>query len=514
MHRIAVILINPIMNKVILLSFLVLLAACNRNPDKGSAQQDNSHQPAGEDAQYTLFSEEFEFFIEHPPMEAGIEAEFLVHLTELATYKPCSTGHVKILIDGVSVTSGGPATPGIFHVPFIPKKEGSFHAEYSYTLESVTHTVEEHIQVYMNKEDIQAGVPEEDGLMHEAEAIGEIDFLKEQAWKTQFMVEEIKPGPFRAVITTSGEIMAVPGEKKNITASSQGIVRFANPFLVQGSAVKKSQLLFTISSETLVEDNVKLRYEEAKNRFEKSQSEYRRHKVLYDQEAVSERQYLASKSTYVEDSLRFYSLAANISEDGVKVSAPVTGTIHELIVSDGEYTEPGRLLATLSSNLRLLLRADLPQQFYDQLDEIETAHFRPAYTDQVFSVTEMNGTLLAAGVSVAENDHYLPVIFTLENDGQLLEGAFAEVYLQAKEKDDVLTVPVGALAEEQGGHYLYVQVTGESFTKRAVTTGESDGLFVEIIKGLSAGERVVTRGIMLVKAASMVTGVVGDGHTH
>ena len=106
------------------------------------------------------------------------------------------------------------------------------------------------------------------------------------------------------------------------------------------------------------------------------------------------------------------------------------------------------------------------------------------------------------------------MIFKLENDGHLLEGAFAEVYLQANELSDILAVPAVALAEEQGGHYLYVQLSGESYTKRFVTTGENDGLFVEITGGLSAGERVVTRGVMLVKAASMATGVVGDGHSH
>jgi len=37
---------------------------------------------------------------------------------------------------------------------------------------------------------------------------------------------------------------------------------------------------------------------------------------------------------------------------------------------------------------------------------------------------------------------------------------------------------------------------------------------VEIKEGLHAGERVVTRGVMLVKAASMTSGVVGDGHSH
>ncbi len=513
MHRIAFILNTPIMNKVLIISLLALSTACSNNLHEGSVEPASS-QHDDEAIQHTLYSDQYEFFIEHLPLEAGEETEFLVHLTELTTYNACSTGHVSILIDGVSVTSGEPSRPGIFRVPFTPKKEGAFHAEFIFQNGAVSQEVEEHVRVYKDHNDIQASETEGDGHSHEAVAIGEIEFLKEQAWNSDFMVSQIGPAPFHAVIVTSGEFMAMPGEKQNITASSQGIVRFTDPFLVQGSTVEKGQLLFTLSSETLVEDNVKLRYEEARNRLERSRNEYNRHHVLYKQEAISERQFQESRSTFTEDSLRYYSLAANISEGGVKVSAPVSGTIHELLASDGEYTEPGKLLATLSTNRTLMLRADLPQQYYGQLKEIQSAHFRPAYTDRVFTLEEMNGRLLASGVSVAENDHYLPVIFKLENDGNLLEGAFAEVYLQAKEKADILAVPVIALAEEQGGHYLYVQLSGESYTKRFVTTGENDGLYVEITGGLYAGERVVTRGVTLVKAASMATGVVGDGHSH
>ena len=146
--------------------------------------------------------------------------------------------------------------------------------------------------------------------------------------------------------------------------------------------------------------------------------------------------------------------------------------------------------------------------------EIETAHFRPAYTDQVYSVEEMNGRLLAAGSSVAENDHYLPVIFEVDNDGSLLEGAFAEIFLKSSQKSNVLVVPMSAILEEQGEYYVYVQVTGESYTKRGIAPGKNDGRNMEILSGLDPGERVVTRGVMLVKAASMVTGVAGDGHAH
>ena len=74
--------------------------------------------------------------------------------------------------------------------------------------------------------------------------------------------------------------------------------------------------------------------------------------------------------------------------------------------------------------------------------------------------------------------------------------------------------PQTAISEEQGEQYVYVQVTGESYTKRAITSGTNDGQLTEVISGLIPGERVITRGVMLVKASSLVTGVVGHGHSH
>jgi cobalt-zinc-cadmium efflux system membrane fusion protein len=494
----------------IVIPFLALAMACQ----KPSIQEEDSHKDAEESTQHTLFGNQLEFFITHEPLVAGEKSEFLVHITRLDTYKPCATGQVSIRIDGVSVTSEETLGPGIFAVPFIPEKLGEFPADFVYQSEELSEEVEGQVQVYKDHDSMQAEETEEEGHSHEGNTPGEIEFLKEKAWESRFMVKEILPGPFRATIATSGEIVAMPGEKKNVSASGKGIVRFANTRLVQGSPVEKGQLLFTLSSENLVEDPVKLRYEEAKNRLDQSRSQYLRHQVLYAQEAVSQRQYQESRSAYVEDSLRYYSLAGNISEGGIRVTAPVSGSIHELRISDGEYAEAGEILAILSTNRNLMLRADLPQQYYDQLKQIETANFRPAYTRQVFTVEEMSGSLLAAGVSVAENNHYLPVIFRLENEGHLLEGAFAEVYLLTSVKRDALSVPAEALGEEQGRHYLYVQVTGESFSKRYVETGQQNGLLVEITSGLQPGERVVTEGATLVKAASMATGEIEAGHTH
>lgn len=476
---------------------------CSSN--KGTLPTEDEHLLDEASSQFTLFNEHIEIFIEHPPLEPGEETEFLVHATRLEDYKPFSSGTVSIEIDGVMASSGPPQRTGIFLVPFVALKAGAFDINISLTNNETVEIVRGHIHVEDH---------DETHAETHAEPEGEITFLKEQAWKSDFMVSRVSRGAIQEIILTSGELIPAPGKINRVSANIGGIVSFGNKNLVQGSHVKKGQHLFTISGKSLPENNFELNYKQASNDLQKSRSEYERHKTLHEGGAISERQFQESRSGYISDSLRYYSLAESTSEHGLKIFATATGSIHLLEVKEGDYIETGENMVTISSDRVLLLRADLPQQFHQQSDLINSANFRTAYSDETWSIDDFNGFHLSTGHSVAENDHYLPVYFELENDGRLLEGTFAEIYLKTLAQTDKTTIPKSALIEEQGSYSVYVQVSGESYTKRPISTGKSDGKSIEVLEGLSEGERIVTKGVILVKAASMITSVAGHGHAH
>ncbi len=60
---------------------------------------------------------------------------------------------------------------------------------------------------------------------------------------------------------------------------------------------------------------------------------------------------------------------------------------------------------------------------------------------------------------------------------------------------------------------VFVHTSGESFEKREVETGLVHNDFISVVKGLKAGERVVSLGGYLVKLAS-TSEVIGHPHTH
>jgi multidrug efflux pump subunit AcrA (membrane-fusion protein) len=73
-------------------------------------------------------------------------------------------------------------------------------------------------------------------------------------------------------------------------------------------------------------------------------------------------------------------------------------------------------------------------------------------------------------------------------------------------------VPVGAVVEDQGVHYVFVQDEDGEFQRREVTLGGSDGVRVPVTKGLQPGEVIVVEGAVHVKLAGVAA--VPAGHTH
>jgi len=503
-------------NLIILSSIFIFITACNRN---NPLQQTGGpeHSPVSDIAhQITLFSEESEFFVEYPGLILNTKAEFAVHLTLLDTYKPYSEGTVHVILEhpGGQTAEGSISDtddPGIFRVAVIPKIQGECNIIFEFTAESITEKVAYlHGWVARDELDPEPAEEHEDHEDHE----GGIRFTKEQAWKSDFAVTRLSPTPFTRIIKAGGEILAMPGEKHFIHARTSGIVQYSKNDLVAGGEVYRGEEMMTIQGQDLARENIAVDYAKAETRFMQSSSEYQRRLKLFGENAISERQFIETRSSYITDSIQYYNLRQSYKSGGMKIISPIAGHIHELKVSQGEFVSTGQLIATVSSDRRLLLRADVPQQYFHRIHDIVTCNFRTSYHKDVWDVKDLDGKLLAIGSSVAENNQYLPVYFEAQNNGQLLEGAFAEFYLKTRPILDCIVIPVEAVLEEQGKYYVFVQTSGEMFRKQEIALGDLDGVTYLVDRGLSAGDRVVTRGGMLLKTASMSTALPGDSHQH
>ena len=80
--------------------------------------------------------------------------------------------------------------------------------------------------------------------------------------------------------------------------------------------------------------------------------------------------------------------------------------------------------------------------------------------------------------------------------------------------EDALAIPSAAIVEEDGRPIAFVQVGGETFQKRDLELGIRDGNWVQVLSGITEGERVVTKGAYAVRLASVSSAIPAHGHVH
>lgn len=459
------------------------------------ASENDSHsedEHLHEDVNLTLYSEGYELYVVSPAYEANVDIELLIHITHLADYKPVENAIVSLKVLNkykreLFNSKANFSHQGMYTSNIRFEEEGEFALEFS---------------IETNKDPIVFKTMAHVGHSHGEAPHGDISFTKELAWKTRFRTMELIPSDFSMVVKTSGEMLPARGDFQAVTALSSGFVSFSKQSLDNGTFVKKNQNLFRISGQGLSENNIENRFASVSNQYQVSKSNYLRKKALFDENIVSARDFETAKAKYNTDSVMYFTLLKSFTDKGLGIKAPISGNVYQLDVSDGDFVEEGQILAHVVANNKLRIHADLPQKHYELVSDISSVQFRPSFSEEVYSMEELNGKLISKGSYADLNAGFIPIIFEVENK-DFLAGAYAECWLLTKSLKNQLVIPRSALIEEQGNYYVFVQVTGESFEKRSVQFDSADGKSVSITYGLSFGERIVNEGAMILKVASM-----------
>lgn len=131
----------------------------------------------------------------------------------------------------------------------------------------------------------------------------------------------------------------------------------------------------------------------------------------------------------------------------------------------------------------------MSQKYAGRLRAVTSANFETPYDGRVYSLAEMGGRLLSVGKGSDGTSAYIPVTFEFNNGGEVIPGSFVEVFLLSALRPETLAVPLSAVTEDQGVYSVFVQLDPETYVKREVKLGASDGTRVQILEGLSPARR-------------------------
>jgi RND family efflux transporter MFP subunit len=501
--------------KYLTLLLAVVLAACQSALDDNHAHNpDGSHAAVGDDlprVEYTVWTEKTELFVEFPVLIVGRTSRFAAHFTVLEQHQPVREGSLTVSLihgkKGIRATTAAPASEGIFKPALQPLKAGIYQLIFELNTPNLADSIViQNVHVFETEEEAIAASQEE-------VLDGAITFLKEQAWKMEFQTQPVTKKMMYNIIPTSGVWRTSTSDFSAVVATSSGSVAFTSENLTAGSGVKKGQLLLTLKTNGLAENNLGTEIAKAEAIYEQAEADYRRKKKLFESEVVAKSDLEEVFQKYLVAKANYESLREGYSVEGKQIYAPFSGFIASISVENGQFVNQGAELFAITKNRSSVLESYVSSAYASQIEILKDVWYQPI--DGVWaSLMQTGGKILSVGRSVASDKPMLSVFVQTNEPVFMPEGSFGEVQLAFGTAKEALVIPATALLEDYGNYAVIVQLTGESFERRPITIGARNGDSVEVLSGLKFGEVVVSTGAYQVKMASMSGQVPAHGHAH
>lgn len=183
--------------------------------------------------------------------------------------------------------------------------------------------------------------------------------------------------------------------------------------------------------------------------------------------------------------------------DRLVIKSPIAGNVVESNLIVGSTVEKGANLFRISDLSFLWVTANVYEKDIRSVERGQKVKVRIAsFPGRAFAAT-----VEAVNDVLDETTRTFRVRISVENStGELKPEMFCECLFSGQSGRPVLAVPATAvqrLGEEQ---FVFVPKDSLFFEKRAIQTGEELGDWVEVARGLQAGEQVVTEGSFILKS--------------
>jgi RND family efflux transporter MFP subunit len=265
----------------------------------------------------------------------------------------------------------------------------------------------------------------------------------------------------------------------------------------EGDRVAEGEVLVRVRSQNVraQKRQVQARLREARAALENAETTFERIRALYEQESATEKEFDDARTAYERAQAREEALEGQLDEiEGTlayaTLTAPIDGYVVEKRSEEGALAAPGRPLLVVETIDEMKAVVQVPEA------DINRFSVGDSVTVEVGAAGDERRTGVVTQVNPAGN--YASRQFSVQvrlgraGDPALKSGMYAQVLLPTDETR-ALTVPASALVERGQLTGLYTVKDG-TVLLRWVRTGTHYGDRIEILSGLSEGERYVVNG--------------------
>ena len=271
-------------------------------------------------------------------------------------------------------------------------------------------------------------------------------------------------------------------------------------YVKEGQPVTKGQLLAKIDDGGLSQQLAQLQIQ-----VDLAKTTYERQARLWNERIGSEIQYLQAKSTYEAQEKAIDQLKNQLSKTMVR--APFSGVIDDVITEQGSVVAPAQSQLMRIVNLRnMYIEAEVPENYITSISKGKKVEvFFPVLNKTVYAKIRQVGNY------INPNNRSFKIEVSVPNNGNLIKpNLTAKLKINDYTNNNAILIPLSIISEDSQG-LQYVFVTSEKdlnnvaeAKRMTITTGKTQGDFIEILEGISDGNSVIEEGARSVKNGQKV----------
>ncbi len=282
----------------------------------------------------------------------------------------------------------------------------------------------------------------------------------------------------------------IPDEEVNLSFETSG--KITNIYFEEGSRVKEGELLAKINDAPLQAQLKKL---EAQLKLYEDRM-YRQNALL-EKEAVSQEAFQEAKTNLATLNAEIDMVKAQIAQ--TELRAPFDGVLGLREVSQGTYASPTTAVAKLTKTNPLKIEFAVPERYAGVLKAGNKLEFTVEG-----DLEKRNAKVYAVDSRVDDDTRTYMVRAKYDNsDGKLYPGRYVNVSLTTLEYDKAIAVPSEAILSEMGIDKVFLYKNGKA-EPTEITKGIRTEAMVQVLRGLSVGDTVITTGTMQLRTGQQV----------
>ncbi|MFH1123843.1 MAG: efflux RND transporter periplasmic adaptor subunit [Pseudomonadota bacterium] len=316
---------------------------------------------------------------------------------------------------------------------------------------------------------------------------------------------EIRSQDLLLTVESVGRVAA----NREVTLSTEvgGVVK--DYFADVGDRVKTEQPLVSIDplDYRLALREAQASLAAAQARLEAATKAYARSKALLPQKAISPDTFDKYEAEYKSHEAALSQIKAMVDiaearEKKTRISAPFPGIVARRLVEKGQTVGVGTPVMALVDLDAIRVRIHTAECDYVNVSRDDLVRV----TVEAFPQKTFEGRIDRIGVKADERTNTFDVEILIDNPDLLLKpGLTARVRITTGVLPDTILIPQSTVLYREDRREVFVVGEGNTAELRPIQLGRTEGPFIQVLKGLKPGERLVVAGGQYLKPGDKIT---------